>query len=402
MSKKIKLPKGWEEKELSSVVKLSKKDFITGPFGSNLKSSDYTESGNPIIRLQNVNRFKFIDKNIKYVSASKAAELSSHTYQSGDLIITKLGDPLGKSCLVPNNEKFKFGVISSDIVRVRVNEDKYDKRFILYLINSPLVANKLKELTQGTTRPRVKLSDIRKLNVPLPPLPEQQRIVNKLDALFARIDEAIQLVEANLELIPSLKMALLEKAFKGQLFGEVALGKNGLPLGWKKVYWSDILTIKNGKNQKAVIDENGQYPIYGSGGIMAYANDYLCSEYTTIIGRKGTINKPIFVTTKFWNVDTAFGLCPSDKILPKLLYFFCLSFNFLKLNKSTTLPSLSKSNLLKIQTPLPPLAEQNKIVNKLNNLFQNINQLKTENQSKLKHLQDLKKSLLEQAFQGKL
>ncbi len=72
--------------------------------------------------------------------------------------------------------------------------------------------------------------------------------------------------------------------------------------------WSEVVTVINGKNQKAVINENGKYPIYGSGGIIGYADDYLCEAGTTIIGRKGTINSPIFVNKRFWNVDTAFGI----------------------------------------------------------------------------------------------
>ncbi|MBR5265786.1 MAG: restriction endonuclease subunit S, partial [Clostridia bacterium] len=100
-----------------------------------------------------------------------------------------------------------------------------------------------------------------------------------------------------------------------------------------KVKLSEVVTIINGKNQKKVENPNGKYPIYGSGGIMGYADDYLCEADTVIIGRKGSINKPIFVNTPFWNVDTAFGLCANrEKILPKYLFYFCEKFDFEKLN----------------------------------------------------------------------
>ncbi|NJN25194.1 MAG: restriction endonuclease subunit S [Cyclobacteriaceae bacterium] len=132
-------------------------------------------------------------------------------------------------------------------------------------------------------------------------------------------------------------------------------------MDWEEVEWNEVLTIRNGKNQKAVADPNGKYPIYGSGGVMGYANDFLCDEGTTIIGRKGSINKPIFVNKKFWNVDTAFGLCPLERMDNKFFYYFCTTYNFLKHNKATTLPSLTKADLLKIKIPLPPLATQRKI-----------------------------------------
>ncbi|CAH1213117.1 hypothetical protein PAECIP111893_03633 [Paenibacillus plantiphilus] len=135
---------------------------------------------------------------------------------------------------------------------------------------------------------------------------------------------------------------------------------------WEMVRWSEIVEIKNGRNQKAVEDSNGRYPIYGSGGVMGYANDFLCNEDTVIIGRKGNINKPIYVSEKFWNVDTAFGLSPKNNMLSsKFLYYFCIKFNFEKLNTTVTIPSLTKSNLLNIKIPLPPIEKQKHIAKTL-------------------------------------
>ena len=126
--------------------------------------------------------------------------------------------------------------------------------------------------------------------------------------------------------------------------------------------FADVLTIINGKNQKKVENPNGLYPIYGSGGIMGYADDYICEANTVVIGRKGSINNPIFVKTRFWNVDTAFGLyADPTKLQPKYLYYFCEKFDFEKLNTTVTIPSLTKANLLKVEIPLPSLDEQLKI-----------------------------------------
>ena len=133
--------------------------------------------------------------------------------------------------------------------------------------------------------------------------------------------------------------------------------------------WKDVLHIVSGKNQKAVENPNGKYPIYGSGGLMGYADDYLCEAGTTIVGRKGTINRPIFVTEPFWNIDTAFGIAPDKGLVPKYLYYFCVHFNFMPLDKSTGRPSLAKSDLLKIEMPVPPLPEQERIVARIEELF---------------------------------
>ncbi len=130
----------------------------------------------------------------------------------------------------------------------------------------------------------------------------------------------------------------------------------------KTVKFSEALSIINGKNQKAVVSAEGKYPIYGSGGIIGRATAYICGENTVIIGRKGSINNPIFSTEKLWNVDTAFGLVANQcLLLPRYLYYFCVYFDFEKLNTTVTIPSLTKANLLKITISLPSLKEQKRI-----------------------------------------
>lgn len=149
------------------------------------------------------------------------------------------------------------------------------------------------------------------------------------------------------------------RSFHGEAMGE----------NISKKKWSDVLSIISGKNQKNVVDSNGKYPIYGSGGIIGYANDYLCEPGTTIVGRKGTINNPIFVDERFWNVDTAFGICPGEELLPKYLYYFCRYFDFASLDKSTTIPSLAKRDLLTIEMPVPLIPDQERIVARIEELF---------------------------------
>lgn len=137
--------------------------------------------------------------------------------------------------------------------------------------------------------------------------------------------------------------------------------------------FNDVLEIKNGRNQKAVENPNGKYPIYGSGGIIGYADDYICDADTVVIGRKGSINSPIFVEEPFWNVDTAFGLqAKRELLIPRYLFYFCCHFNFEQLNKAVTIPSLTKGDLLNIQINLPNLALQQEIVDKLFKIEQTV------------------------------
>lgn len=143
--------------------------------------------------------------------------------------------------------------------------------------------------------------------------------------------------------------------------------------------FDEVLEIKNGKNQKAVENPKGKYPIYGSGGIMGYADNYICEADTVIIGRKGSINNPIYVSEPFWNVDTAFGLSAKREwLLPRYLFYFCKKFNFDKLNKTVTVPSLTKSDLLKIKIELPDISIQKKVVDRLSKIEAIIERRKQE------------------------
>ena len=133
--------------------------------------------------------------------------------------------------------------------------------------------------------------------------------------------------------------------------------------------FAEVLDIRNGRNQRQVENENGQYPIYGSGGIMGRADDFLCEAETVVIGRKGSINNPIYVDEPFWNVDTAFGLVThKDVLLPKYLYYFCVNFDFEKLNTTVTIPSLTKANLLQIEISVPDMDKQRYIVGVLDRI----------------------------------
>ena len=170
--------------------------------------------------------------------------------------------------------------------------------------------------------------------------------------------------------------------------------------GWEIKRFGDVCSIINGRSQKAVECSNGEYPIYGSGGIMGRASDYLCEAGATIIGRKGSINNPIFVQTRFWNVDTAFGMLPNQSLNNKLFYYFCLSFDFTKMNKGTTIPSLVKSDLLQIEIPVPSsISEQQRIVDILDKEFAKIDTLKANAEKKLQNAKDLFQAALKKAFE---
>lgn len=172
--------------------------------------------------------------------------------------------------------------------------------------------------------------------------------------------------------------------------------------GWEIKAWDDVLDIKSGRNQKAVENPNGKYQIIGSAGkIMGYADEYLCEAGTTIIGRKGTINNPLFIEEPFWNVDTAFGLQCSEGLDRYFLHYFCLSFDFEELDKGSGRPSLVKKDLLKINIPIPPLTEQKQIVTILDQAFAAIDQAKANIEKNIANAKELFQSKLNDIFSQK-
>ncbi len=124
--------------------------------------------------------------------------------------------------------------------------------------------------------------------------------------------------------------------------------------GWTYKKLGEVCDIICGQDYKQVIAPDGLYPIYGTGGIMGYANQFKCPVYSVIVGRKGSINNPLFVEENFWNVDTAFGIVPSkNSLIPKFFFYFCKDYDFTKHNVAVTIPSLRRIDLLKILVPIP-------------------------------------------------
>ena len=159
--------------------------------------------------------------------------------------------------------------------------------------------------------------------------------------------------------------------------------------------FSDVLDIRNGRNQRQVENANGKYPIYGSGGVMGRATDFICDAGTVVIGRKGSINNPFFVDEPFWNVDTAFGLVAHrDVLLPKYLFYFCVNFDFEQLNTTVTIPSLTKANLLQIEINVPDMDEQRYVVRVLDKICR----LTDLQQQELHNLDQLVKSRFIELF----
>jgi type I restriction enzyme S subunit len=185
----------WVEKTLIDTAdKNVKWSFTGGPFGSNLMASDYKESGFRIIQLQNIGDGVFNDDNKIYASIEKADELLSCNIYASDIIISKMGDPVGRACIIPDT--LHRSIMASDGIRLVVDETKYSKYFIYSLINSKRIRGAIEKKATGSTRKRIGLDTLREIELIVPNSPkEQQKIAYCLSSLDALITAQAEKIE---------------------------------------------------------------------------------------------------------------------------------------------------------------------------------------------------------------
>ena len=368
-------------------------------YGTSEKSSRLGKV--PVLRMGNINREGGLDwKDLVY--SNNEEDIEKFKLLHNDLLFnrTNSSEWVGKTAIYKGERP---AIYAGYIIRLRtifVNAD-----YINFVMNSQYHRNWCNDVkTDAVNQSNINAQKLSIFRVPLPPIEEQKRIVKEIKRWLSLI-KIIKNGKENLqESIKQIKSKVLDLAIHGKLVpqdpneepasellkrinpkAEITCdtpqyGK--LPKGWCLCKISSVVDIVNGKSQKNVESPTGKYPIYGSGGIIGKAMEYTCLAGSTIIGRKGTINHPIFVEENFWNVDTAFGMKANNQILEdKYFYCFCLYFDFSKLDKSSALPSLTKTVIGNLILPIPPLAEQQRIVAKIEELFSQLDKIESSLQA---------------------
>ena len=190
--------------------------------------------------------------------------------------------------------------------------------------------------------PSLSKDTIEKIKIMIPGFEEQNKIAKLMFALDERITTQNKIID---------KLQSLIKGIGKQLFMD---NQN-----WRTVKIGELLRIGNGKDYKHLCI--GKIPVYGTGGQMLLVNDYLYDGESVCIGRKGTIDTPMFLKGKFWTVDTLFYTYDFKDVLPKFCYYLFLQINWKLYNEGTGVPSLSKSTIENIKVKIPSLEQQQKI-----------------------------------------
>ena len=389
----------WEENKLIDTADKSIKwSFIGGPFGSNLKSSDYVSDGIRIIQLQNIGDAEFLNEYRIFTSREKADELLSNNIYPGDIILSKMGDPVGRACLIPNfHSRY---VMCSDGIRLAVNEKENSKYFVFSLINSPAFRSSVKNASTGSTRKRIGLDKLKNLAVFLPKKPEQQKIANCLGSL----DELIAAHCARLDALQDHKKGLLQQLFpaEGQTTPNLRFPEFEDAGEWETPPLRKACLMKAGKFVKAAdIYENPEeslYPCYGGNGLRGYTTTYTHEGSYSLIGRQGALCGNVqFVTGRFHATEHAIVVDPAKNVRSDWLYF---ALTVLKLNRFATgqaQPGLSVDVLERIPITIPSRPEEQQ---RIADCLSSLDSLITAQAEQIAALKEHKKGLMQQLFPG--
>lgn len=207
------LPEGWVWASVDECL-LDEKSITDGPFGSNLKSLHYRETGPRVIRLQNIGEGHFIDAKA-YISDEHYKTLEKHAFEDGDVIIAMLGENLPRACLVPLGTA--PGIVKADCARVRINPNLVLPALLVAQLNSKPIRDTVVRWVKGIGRPRINLRHIRSIPVALPSMDEQIQINAALTRAQDAIDEQVTAIDLALKRSAAQRQNILKAAFSGQL-----------------------------------------------------------------------------------------------------------------------------------------------------------------------------------------
>ena len=236
---------------------------------------------------------------------------------------------------------------------------------------------------------QISYNSFKDIKIAFPSLPEQEKIALFLTLIDKKIEKQKELVE----LLKKYKRGLLSSIFSQNLRFKDNDG-NDYPT-WEEKRLEEILKIKHGKSQKEIECTNGKYPILATGGEIGRTNSCLWNKPCVLIGRKGTIDKPQYMETPFWTVDTLFYSEVFKDNNAKYLYYLFNTINWKKYDESTGVPSLSAKTIERIKVTLSISNTEQTIISKILSKFDNKIQ---QEECILSNLQTYKKGLLQQMF----
>ncbi len=208
------LPEGWIWATVEQLASCDPYALAIGPFGSNLKVSDYRDEGVPLVFVRNIRAKDFEGLAPKFVSKQKAEELAAHTVQPGDLLVTKMGDPPGDVCIYPENQE--VAIITADCIRFATHSAVVSA-YMEIAISSQVVQRQIQKISKGVAQQKVTLAGFKKIVLPLPPREEQDQIDAMVHELFDEVSSVALNCQSELTRSTALRQSILKDAFAGKL-----------------------------------------------------------------------------------------------------------------------------------------------------------------------------------------
>jgi type I restriction enzyme, S subunit len=323
------------------------------------------------------------------------------------LLVSKL-NPHKQTLVVADKDEDYFTVASTEFVPLIPKEA--DLSYITYVWMSGYCLDYMIARCESSTRShqRVSPDDITKMRWVWPTVNEQQSIVIHLDRETGRIDGLISKKTHFIELLSEKRQALIAQAVTKGIDPNVKMKDSGMellgfvPECWEVTPLKWLAVIHNGKDYKDGEVDEGGYPVIGSGGEFKRASQYLFNGESVLLGRKGTIDRPLYINGPFWTVDTMYYTVIGPKSVGKYLYYCSLNIQFDRYSTSTALPSMTQEVLGQIKFAVPAIQEQKRIVAYLDSETTRIDNLISKTESSISLLKERRSALITAAVTGQI
>ncbi|EAI4447536.1 restriction endonuclease subunit S [Campylobacter lari] len=412
------LPQGWEVRRLEEITNIKGGKRL--PKGEKLLDDNTKFAYIRVADFQDNGTVNL--KNIKFINENAYNILKNYKIYDDNLYISIAGT-IGKSGIIP--KELNGSILTENAVKLEYIQNNISNKFMYFFTLSNMFKTQIQISTKIVTQPKLAITRLKQIEIPLPPLKEQERIVGILDESFAKIDESIKILEQDLLNLDELMQSALQKAFNP--LKDNAKENYKLPQGWEWKSLGEICFITDGTHKTPNYIKTG-IPFLSVKNISKGFFDLSDVKYISLeehnklikraepefgdilICRIGTLGKAIKISLEFeFSIFVSLGLLkPKVKIISDYLVYFlnsCFIEGWIDNNKvggGTHTAKLNLNILEKCPIALPPFKEQKKIASYLDELSSNVKNLKQNYQMQIKNLQELKKSLLDKAFQGRL
>lgn len=326
----------WEKTTIGEIATIK-----NGPFGSVLHAEDYVDEGMPIVTTEHFKSGNLpLSKNgIPQVSEDDYCRLKGYMLETDDIVFSRVGSVDINAHVEHVQQGWLF---SGRVLRVRPIKS-VNSLCLHYVLSTESVKRDIRNRAVGQTMPSINTPILSNTGIYMSQSEAEQK---KIANLLSLIDERISTQNKIIDKLQSLIKGIRNKLFENDK-------------DWRKAKIREFLCIGNGKDYKHL--DIGDIPVYGTGGKMLSVNDFLYDGDSVCIGRKGTIDTPLFLTGKFWTVDTLFYTYGFKDVLPKFCYYLFKQINWQLYNEGTGVPSLSKSTIENIKVRIPSIVQQYKI-----------------------------------------